>query len=129
MADGDSADAAKAMLSAKYQATSYVETAVWIQLHLGPPGPAGTDNPCLDTTRIDASACFGTDPTDDGTNASISNDAPIGPWPTAGAESPTHASKWSLASGGQFNGSGALTGLDVDTIPVGGFTHLLPIAS
>lgn len=136
MAEGMSLATASAVLSAVFQATSYSETAVWAQLHTDHPGADGTDNIAGNTIRMDASACFGTDPDDDGSgHAEIINDAIIGPWTAVStSETYTHISFWSDETVGRFIGSGVITAAAVTAgdnweIPVGDCTATLPIAA
>lgn len=140
MAIGMSDSIAAAVLAAFFQGVSFANTALWAQPHIGDPGGAGTDNEAAETTRVDASAAFGTDPTDDGTGTGqiITSDADIGPWSSVPAtEDWTHVSFWdsSTPGSGTFLGSGALTtsrpvtlGDDV-TITAGHVTARLPNAA
>lgn len=136
MAEGMALATASAVLSAVFQATSYAETAVWAQLHTDHPGAAGTANIAGNNVRKDATACFGTAPTDDGSgHAQIINDAEIGPWNAVStSETYTHLSFWSAVTSGEFIGSGAVTAAAVTagdnwSIPIGDCTATLPIAS
>lgn len=131
MSEGLSVATANAILAALVQGNSYVETAVWAKLHVGAPGAAGTANPAGETTRIDASTCFGASPS----AGSIANDAEIGPWASVStSEDYTHISLWSLVSGGTFICSGqitasAVTAGDDFSIPIGDCTLTFPTAS
>ena len=49
---------ANSWLDAVCRATAYSEAGVYVQLHLGDPGSAGTANPAANTTRVQAT--FGT---------------------------------------------------------------------
>lgn len=135
-----SASVADAMLAAYFQGVSFANTAIWAQPHIGDPGGDGTANPAAETTRVDASGAFGTDPADDGTGTGrlIVSDADIGPWSTVPAtEDWTHLSFWDSETpgSGSFLGSGAMTtsksvteGDDV-TITAGHVTARLPNAA
>lgn len=98
-----------AMLNALAGRANYVASAgVYVQLHTGDPGSAGTANPATETTR--AAATFGVD----AASGSISNTAAVD-WTAidAGAgETITHVSLWSAAVGGTYLGQ--------DDVPGGG---------
>lgn len=131
MSEGASVATANSVLSAGVQGVSYATTGLWVQLHVGAPGSAGTANIATETTRMDASACFGTAPS----GGSITNDATIGPWTSVtGSETYTHFTTWSASSGGTFGFSGTVTaaavtvGDDFD-MPAGVATITLPVAA
>ena len=112
MAVGMSAATADGVLSAVFQGTSFVVSALWVKLHVGDPGGAGTSNAAGETLRMNASACFGTAPADDGSGMkeAIANTVAIGPWTSVTtAETYSHVSFWTASSGGSFVGSGTLT--------------------
>lgn len=103
------------------RATYTANTAVWVKLHLGSPGTAGTTNPAAETTRKQAT--FGSAPS----AGTISNTVAI-EWTSYPAnETVTHASFWDASTGGNFLGSDDLPTAKVmsigDTlrIPVGDF--------
>jgi hypothetical protein len=76
--------------------------AIWVKLHLGDPGAAGTTSPATNTTRqqADFSAASGGAIT---SNASIT-------WTNVPAtEDYTHFSCWTASSGGTFLFSGSIT--------------------
>ena len=75
---------------------------LFLQIHVGDPGAAGTANQATETTRkaISLAAAAG---------GSADTDADL-EWPTITcSEDPTHFSLWTLASGGTFKYSGLLT--------------------
>lgn len=88
-----------AILNAYARATSYSNPAVWVQIHTGDPGAAGTANIALNTTR--QQAAFGSV----ASAGAISNSSPLS-WPNVpAAETYTHVSFWTAATGGTFTGS------------------------
>lgn len=140
MTIGMSASVVDAVLAAYFQGVSFANAALWVQPHIGDPGGDGTDNLAAETTRVDGSGAFGTDPADDpstpGQARVIVSDADIGVWSAVPAtEDWTHCSFWSGETGGDFLGSGALTtsksvtlGDDV-TITAGHVTARIPNAA
>jgi hypothetical protein len=92
---------------------------VWVQLHLGDPGSAGTSNPAANTTRMQAT--FGTG----ATGRAISNTAAIEWTSVPNSETYTHVSLWDASSSGNFLGrddlssSAAVEASDTFRIPVG----------
>ena len=81
--------------------TEYTGT-VWVQLHTGDPGAAGTTSIATTSTRQSctfASAASGSK----ATNSALS-------WTAAATETITNFSLWTLASGGTFLGSGTVSG-------------------
>jgi hypothetical protein len=119
MALGYAAATANAILNALCRSTPWTEPAeIWIKLHVGDPGSAGTANAAVETDRIQATF---------GTNASagtISNTAAL-TWPAVGGtEDYTHYSAWDASTSGNFIWSGAMTANAVTTgddftIPIG----------
>lgn len=108
MGQGMSVARASAQLASIFQQTSTAVTALWCQLHVGPPGKAGTSNPAGNTVRMEATTCFGTDPVDnlDGT-VTITNDTLIGPWVSVSTtEVYTHYTMWDDETAGSFEYSG-----------------------
>jgi len=84
--------------------TAITTDADFVKLHTGDPGSAGTSNASAETTR---KAVTWASPS----AASISANGTLPSWTTwsAGSETITHVSFWSLLSGGTFQGSLALT--------------------
>lgn len=76
---------------------------VWVQLHVGDPGPTGTSNPAANAIRKQAT--FGN------AAASRSNANTIElAWPSvSNSETYTHISLWSSAVGGAFLGKDDMT--------------------
>ncbi len=106
-------------LNALCRNTSYANAAVWVQLHTGDPGAAGTSNPAGEADRTQST--FGSV----ASGGAISNTAAIAWTAVASSETYSWVSLWSASSGGTFLGSGALTQSktvnsgDNFTIPIG----------
>lgn len=104
--------------------------AVWIKLHIGDPGAAGTSNAAGNTTRKQAT--FGTV----ASGGAISNTADIS-WSTGEvttSEDYTHFSAWTASTAGTFGFSGpitanAVTAGDQFTIATGDLDLTLSVAS
>lgn len=136
MAEGLSVAEASAQLGAIFQQTAHSVTALWIKLHVGAPGKAGTANPAANTTRKDATTCFGSAPVDnmDGT-VSITSDAVVGPWLAVPAtEVYSHYSAWTDPVAGSFVISGevadgSVTAGDNWDAPIGSFVTTYAVAS
>lgn len=99
---------------------------LFIQLHLGNPGAAGTSNPAANTTRQPAGTWTGS-------GGTWHNAAAIA-WTVTAAETYTNMSLWTAATGGTFVGSGTISGGTVTnpstfTIAIGGATASCPPAS
>lgn len=109
---------ANAWLDAVGNATSYSEAAVYVKLHTGDPGSAGTSNAATETTRQQAS--FGA-----ASGRAMSNDAAIEWTNVSTTETYTWISLWDASSGGNFLGrddlssSAAVTAGDTFRIPIG----------
>jgi hypothetical protein len=122
MAVGLLAPLANAML-AVVEANSYV----YIKMHVGDPGAAGTANPAPETTRklVDWSVPAG------GAMESVAEIE----WPDlAAAQTWTHYSLWTAASGGTCGHTGTIAprswGVGDDAIlPVGTVTMTYPLAT
>lgn len=83
--------------------TTLPQAALWVQLHVGDPGAAGTANVAAETDRIQGTF---------GTNAAgglISNTAVLTWSGVAGAEDYTHWSAWTASTSGTFRFSGLMT--------------------
>ena len=108
-----------AMLNAYARNTSYANAAVWVKLHLGDPGSAGTANPAAETTRQQAT--FGSA----ASGGAISNTAAVEWTNVSDTETYTHVSLWSASTAGTFLGSDDLsssapvTAGDTFRIPIG----------
>jgi hypothetical protein len=71
---------------------------VWVKLHIGDPGPAGTANAAANTTRKQAS--FGA-----ASAGAIATDAAMDWTNVPNAETYSHISWWDASTGGVFLGS------------------------
>ncbi|MGW4525182.1 phage tail fiber protein [Amycolatopsis sp. NPDC004378] len=121
MAEGFSTAAANTRLDDQVTAYPY------FKLHVGAPGPNGTANAAVETTRKNPAFAAAA-----GASKASSADAV---WTgVAGTEDYTHWSQWSAPTGGNFGGSGsvtanAVTAGDTFTIPAGQLVLTLPVAS
>lgn len=118
---GDLSDtAAAAILNAIARNTSYSNAAMYVQLHTGAPGSAGTSNVAGNSTR--QAITFGTA----AASRAISNTAAPA-WTAVGtAETYTYASVWSASTAGTYLGSDqlpgagyAVTAVDDFSLPIG----------
>lgn len=102
MATGLSSAVANNILNALDDAGSWTPpAAVWVKLHLGDPGAAGTSNAASNTTR--QSAVFGSAAAGSATTTNTIT------WTSVSAtESYSHISTWDSDSGGAFIWSDAL---------------------
>lgn len=119
MAVGLSAAYANSMLNAAFRGTSWDPgDNVWIKLHVGDPGSAGTSNAATNTTRQQAT--FGSN----ASGGTISNTASVDWTSVAGTEDYTHWSAWDASTSGNFIASGTITANAVTTgdnfsLPIG----------
>lgn len=110
---------ANAWLDALARGVAYDNDTVFVQLHTGDPGTAGTSNQATEADRVQAT--FGSA----ASGRAISNTAVIEWLNVAATETYTHVSLWSLSSGGTFLGrddlssSAAVTIGDTFRIPIG----------
>lgn len=128
MTVGIAASQANAMLDALYRNVSYANAAVWIKLHVGDPGAAGTSNAAVETTRKQGT--FGT-PAASGT---IANTVAMLWTAVAGSEDFTHFSMWTASTAGTFLGSGTIVANAVGAgdnfnVPIGSLTSPFTIAA
>lgn len=92
------------MLDALVGRTTYTaNAALYIKLHLGDPGAAGTSNPAVETTRQQGT--FGSA----AATGAISNTAALEWINVSTTETYTHVSAWTASSGGTFLGSDDLS--------------------
>lgn len=91
------------LLNAICRNTSYANAAVWVQLHTGDPGSAGTANIAGETDRTQST--FGSV----ASGAAISNTVAIAWTAVSNSETYTHVSLWSASTSGTFLGSATLT--------------------
>lgn len=127
MAVGWASATAASILDALGNAGSFTISEVWIKLHVGDPGAAGTSNAATETTRKQAS--FGA-----ASGGAMANDAALTWTAVAGSEDFTHFSAWTASSAGTFLFSGtitanAVTAGDTFTIPTGDLDLTLSVAS
>ncbi len=114
---------ADAFLNALCRGEAYKVNALYVQLHIGDPGPAGTWNGAVETIRqaVTFGAPFG---------GGISSDVDITWKNIAGSENATFFTVWDAPEGGSFLFSGAniappyVQG-DGFTIPAGALTASL----
>lgn len=110
---------ANSFLDAVARAVAYSEAGIWVKLHTGDPGSAGTSNAATETTRQQST--FGSA----ATGRAISNTAVIEWLNVSTTETYTWISMWDASSGGNFLGrddlssSAAVTAGDTFRIPIG----------
>lgn len=110
---------ANAWLDALCRNTAYQNAAVWVQLHIGAPGAAGTSNIAANTTRKQVTFGAGA------TSRTISNTAAIEWTSVPNTETYSHISIWTAETNGTFLGSddlsstAAMTAGDTFRIPIG----------
>lgn len=92
-----------AYLNALCRNTSYANAAVYVQLHTGDPGAAGTSNVAGETDRTQGT--FGSV----ASGGAISNTADIAWTSVSTTEVLSHISLWSASTSGTYLGSAALT--------------------
>jgi len=102
MAEGLSATAANNILDALGNATAWSVAQLYVKLHVGAPGAAGTANAATETTRKPVS--FGA-----ASAGSMANDAAVTWTNIAGSQDASHFSAWDDASAGTFQFSGTIT--------------------
>lgn len=130
MTVGLSSTVANAVLNGLCRSTVWTEPdAVYLKLHTGDPGSAGTANAATNTTRQQVTF---------GTNASagaIENTVAVTWTNVAGSEDYSHYSAWDASSNGNFLFSGVITANavvtgDTFTIAIGDLdVSLTPIAA
>jgi hypothetical protein len=110
MPAGLSAGARNSILDAIGNATAFSFAAVWVKLHTGDPGAAGTSNPAGTTTRQSASFAAAS-------SQSMTTDADL-LWSSVGtAETISWISLWDASTAGTFIGAKDLTA--AKTVAVG----------
>ena len=127
MAHGLSAYLCNSWLDALANNTSYAVAQVYIKLHTGDPGAAGTANPATETTRKAAS--FGV-----AVAGAINSDADISWTNIAGSQDANHFTAWDNLTAGNFLFSGTITANpytagDTYTISSGNLSASLTVAS
>lgn len=117
---------ANSWLNALCRATSYSEAAIWVKLHTGDPGSAGTSNPATETTRVQAT--FGAN----ASSRAIANTADVEWTNVAATETYSWISIWDASSGGDFLGReelpepASVTAGDDFRIPTGDLEMTIP---
>jgi hypothetical protein len=107
------------MLDAFARNVSYANAAVWVQLHIGAPGAAGTSNGAAETTRKQATFGAGA------ATGAISNTVAVEWTNVSTTEIYSHISLWTASSAGTFLGSddlsstASVTAGDTFRIPIG----------
>lgn len=127
MATGISSYLGNAWLDALGNATSFSVTTVYIKLHVGDPGSAGTSNAATETTRKAASFAAAS-------GGVLTSDADVTWTNIAGSQDATHFTAWDNATTGNFLFSGTITANaytagDTYTITSGSLTATLTLAS
>ena len=127
MATGISSYLADAWLDALGNNSSFAVTTVYVKLHTGDPGAAGTSNPATETTRKSVSFAAAS-------AGSLASDAAVTWTNIAGSEDATHFTAWDNLSAGNFLFSGTITANpytagDTFTIASGALTVSLTLAS
>ena len=127
MATGLSSFLADKFLDAVGNATAYSATNVYVKLHVGDPGSAGTSNPATETTRKIASFAAAS-------AGVLTSDAALTWTNIAGSEDATFFSVWDNLTAGNFLFSGNISGNaytagDTYVIESGSLTASLTIAS
>ena len=127
MATGISTHLGNSWMNALGNATSFSVAEVYVKLHVGDPGAAGTANPAVETTR--KSVSFGAS-----SAGALASDADISWTNIAGSEDATHFTVWDASTAGNFLFSGTITANpytagDTYTISSGNLTVSLTLAS
>lgn len=110
---------ANGWLDALARGVPYDNDEVWVKLHLGDPGAAGTANPAVETTRKQAT--FGVA----ASGRAISNTVEVEWLNVSTTETYTHVSLWSASTAGTFLGRddlsspAAVDANDTFRIPIG----------
>ena len=99
-----SAEAAKILDCYFNQGNITAPTAIWMKLHVGDPGSAGTSNAATETTRKDVTAVFAA-----ASGGTVTSNVAVSWTTVAGSEDYTHFSIWSASTGGTFYFSGSIT--------------------
>jgi hypothetical protein len=105
-------------------------TYVWIQLHIGDPGAAGTANVAIEADRMQLTGS----PAWTVSGGLMTNAADVEWEAVAAGEDYTHFSAWTLASGGACGFTGTITALPVTAgdnfrIPAGALDVTLNVAA
>ena len=127
MATGISSYLADQWLDALGNNDTFAVAAVYVKLHVGDPGAAGTANAATETTRKEASFSAAS-------SGTLTSDAALTWTNIAGSQDATHFTAWDNISAGNFLFSGTITANaytagDTLTIASGSLTVSLTIAS
>jgi len=127
MAHGIGAYLGNAWLNALGNNTSFAVAQVYVKLHVGDPGAAGTASPATETTRKAVS--FGA-----ASSGALASDADVSWTNIAGSEDANHFTAWDSLTTGNFLFSGTITANPYDagdtyTIDAGNLTASLTLAS
>lgn len=130
MATGLKATVANSLLDALFRATNYTApTEIWIKLHTGDPGAAGTSNAAGETTRKQASFAAAS-------SGAITTNADLTWTNVSNTETVSHWSAWDASTAGNFICSDdlasakALTAGDTFTIASGDLdVNVTPLAA
>lgn len=127
MATGISSYLADQWLDALGNNDTFAVAAVYVKLHVGDPGAAGTSNPATETTRKEASFSAAS-------SGTLTSDSALTWTNIAGSQDATHFTAWDNISTGNFLFSGTITANaytagDTFTIASGSLTVSLTIAS
>ena len=127
MATGISDYLANQWLDALGNNDTFAVAAVYVKLHVGDPGAAGTSNPATETTRKEASFSAAS-------SGTLTSDSALTWTNIAGSQDATHFTAWDNLSAGNFLFSGTITANaytagDTFTIASGSLTVSLTIAS
>lgn len=129
MAEGFASGIANQVLNTMLRGATWTPpTNVYVQLHTGAPGSAGTANVATETDRVQGT--FGTN----ASGGAISNTAALTWTGVAGSEDYTHFTVWDASTSGTFLFSGAVTANAVTsgddfTIATGDLDVSIPVAS
>jgi hypothetical protein len=127
MATGLSDYLANKFLDAVGNATNYFASNVYVKLHIGDPGSAGTANAATETTRQSVSFSAAS-------SGGLTSDADVSWSNILGSEDATFFTVWDNLTAGNFLFSGTVAGNaytagDTFTIPSGSLTVSLTLAS
>ena len=127
MATGISSYLADQWLDALGNNDTFAVAAVYVKLHVGDPGAAGTSNPATETTRKEASFSAAS-------SGTLTSDSALTWTNIAGSQDATHVTAWDNISAGNFLFSGTITANaytagDTFTIASGSLTVSLTVAS
>lgn len=127
MATGISSYLADQWLDALGNNDTFAVAAVYVKLHVGDPGAAGTANAATETTRKEASFSAAS-------SGTLTSDSALTWTNIAGSQDATHFTAWDNISTGNFLFSGTITANaytagDTFTIASGSLTVSLTLAS